>query len=68
MSQITVASTSTDKVPNASPTAASMSSDLNGMAILDACRQLNERLKPFRDTHPQKSFAEIVNIAYFDRK
>jgi xanthine dehydrogenase/oxidase len=34
--------TSTDKVPNTSPTAASVQSDLNGMAILNACEQINE--------------------------
>lgn len=36
------------QVPNASPTAGSASTDLYGMAVLDACRQVNERLKPYR--------------------
>eukprot|EP00882_Tetradesmus_deserticola_P023323 GHRQ01025376.1.p3 GENE.GHRQ01025376.1~~GHRQ01025376.1.p3 ORF type:complete len:132 (-),score=27.75 GHRQ01025376.1:90-485(-) len=36
------------QVPNASPTAGSASTDLYGMAVMDACRQLNERLKPYR--------------------
>lgn len=36
--------TRTDKVPNTSATAASSGSDLNGMAVADACRQLRERL------------------------
>jgi xanthine dehydrogenase/oxidase len=36
------------QVPNASPTAGSASTDLYGMAVLDACRQINERLKPYR--------------------
>lgn len=31
---------------NSSPTAASMSTDLYGMAALDACEQITERLKP----------------------
>ena len=38
--------TSTDKVPNTSATAASSGTDLNGAAIVDACRQLRKRLKP----------------------
>ncbi len=38
--------TRTDKVPNTSATAASSGSDLNGMAVADACRQLRERLTP----------------------
>jgi xanthine dehydrogenase/oxidase len=36
------------QVPNSSPTAGSASTDLYGMAVLDACRQINDRLKPYR--------------------
>jgi xanthine dehydrogenase large subunit len=36
--------TRTDKVPNTSPSAASASTDLNGAAIYDACRQIKTRL------------------------
>ncbi|MBT3223721.1 MAG: molybdopterin-dependent oxidoreductase, partial [Proteobacteria bacterium] len=39
-------STSTDKVPNTSPTAASSGADLNGAAIKEACNILVERLRP----------------------
>jgi xanthine dehydrogenase large subunit len=38
--------TRTDKVPNTSPTAASAGTDLNGAAVLDACAQLRDRLRP----------------------
>lgn len=38
--------TNTTKLPNTSPTAASSGSDLNGMAALDACTKLKERLIP----------------------
>jgi xanthine dehydrogenase molybdopterin-binding subunit B len=48
VSKVFIAETSTDKVPNSSPTAGSASTDLYGMAVLDACRQINERLKPYR--------------------
>lgn len=36
----------TDKVPNTSASAASASTDLNGAAVADACRQIQERLRP----------------------
>ncbi|GAA5990705.1 hypothetical protein JCM10908_003197 [Rhodotorula pacifica] len=41
--------TATNTVPNTVPTAASAGSDLNGYAILNACRELNKRLAPFRE-------------------
>ena len=45
--RIRLMTTATDKVPNTSATAASSGSDLNGMAVQDACRQLRARLTPF---------------------
>ncbi|MFT7286924.1 MAG: xanthine dehydrogenase large subunit [Halieaceae bacterium] len=44
-------STRTDKVPNTSPTAASSSSDINGMAALAAARTIRERLTAFAAEH-----------------
>lgn len=46
MRQIRVMPTATDKVPNTSATAASSGSDLNGMAVQQACAQIRERLRP----------------------
>ncbi len=43
---IRMMTTSTDKVPNTSATAASSGSDLNGMAVAAACTTLRERLAP----------------------
>ncbi|KKB12243.1 aldehyde oxidase [Devosia geojensis] len=45
--RIRVTPTATDKVPNASPTAGSLGTDLNGMAALDAARTLKRRLVAF---------------------
>ncbi|MDO6520248.1 xanthine dehydrogenase molybdopterin binding subunit [Shimia thalassica] len=45
--RIKITKTTTEKVPNTSATAASSGSDLNGMAALDACEQLKERLIKF---------------------
>ncbi len=46
MARIRHMPTSTDKVPNTPPTAASSGSDLNGQAVRDACVKLVERLVP----------------------
>ncbi|KAK9866817.1 hypothetical protein WJX84_005780, partial [Apatococcus fuscideae] len=67
LASVHIAETATDKVPNSSPTAASASSDLYGSATADACRQLNERLAPFRETMPGASFAELAKAAYLQR-
>ncbi|GAB3482781.1 xanthine dehydrogenase molybdopterin binding subunit [Marinomonas epiphytica] len=45
--RVNVSATRTDKVPNASPTAASAGTDLNGMAALDAALTIKARLKEF---------------------
>jgi xanthine dehydrogenase/oxidase len=63
---VEIRETSTDTVPNSSPTAASASSDLYGMAILSACEQLAGRLRPYLDKCGGE-FKKAVNMAYFDR-
>merc|ERR1712137_338372 len=62
-----ISETSTDKVPNTSPTAASVQSDLNGMAVKIACEKITERLKPLREKYPDYSWQKLVSTAYFDR-
>lgn len=58
----------TASVNNASATAASTGSDLNGMAVKDACVQLNKRLEPYRKQLGEgASFESVVKAAYFDR-
>ncbi|TYL47615.1 xanthine dehydrogenase molybdopterin binding subunit [Marinomonas sp. IMCC 4694] len=49
--RVNVSSTRTDKVPNASPTAASAGTDLNGMAALDAVNTIKDRLRDFAIEH-----------------
>jgi len=58
--------TSTDTVPNSSPTAASASSDMYGMAILNACEQIMARLTPYVKK-AEGDFKKAVNTAFFDR-
>ncbi|KAF2682324.1 hypothetical protein K458DRAFT_432835 [Lentithecium fluviatile CBS 122367] len=58
----------TYQIANASPTAASSGSDLNGMAVKDACDQLNERLQPYREKlSKDATLKEIAHAAYLDR-
>ena len=52
--------TRTDKVPNTSASAASASTDLNGAAVADACRQICTRLSGM----PGETFAARVEAAY----
>lgn len=44
--KIRLMSTATDKVPNTSATAASSGTDMNGMAVADACQKILARLRP----------------------
>ncbi len=67
LDRVQLSATSTGKVPNTSPTAASSGTDINGEAARAACRVLKERLAPFREKFPQHSFAQLVREAYFAR-
>ncbi|XP_025200769.1 xanthine dehydrogenase [Melanaphis sacchari] len=64
---IHIKDTSTDKIANASPTAGSFSSDLNGMAVLNACEIVKARLEPIKKRNPGGSWAEWVKTAYFEK-
>jgi xanthine dehydrogenase large subunit len=44
LGQIKITATDTAKVPNTSATAASSGSDLNGMAVLNACQTIRQRM------------------------
>ncbi|KAL2142803.1 hypothetical protein VTI28DRAFT_697 [Corynascus sepedonium] len=68
MEDVYISETATNTVANASATAASASSDLNGYAIYNACAQLNERLAPYRaKLGPSATLKELAHAAYFDR-
>ncbi len=62
--KIHIAETSTDAVPNATPTGGSVGADLNGAAVMDACRQLKSQLKPYLSRG--KTWEEAVQAAYDD--
>jgi len=67
MEYIYINETSTDKVPNTSPTAASVQSDINGMAVLSACQKIAKRLDPVKKEFPNSDWKAIVKKAYFNR-
>ncbi|HEX7885067.1 MAG TPA: xanthine dehydrogenase molybdopterin binding subunit [Phenylobacterium sp.] len=83
LSAVKITSTRTDKVPNTSATAASSGSDLNGMAALNACNAIKDRLAAFaRETYGHDpvfipegvqigaellSFRDFVHEAYLAR-
>ena len=65
--KIHLSETSTDKVPNTSPTAASVQSDINGMAVLNACNQIIDRLAPIKQQYPEHSWEQLITTAYLNR-
>ena len=68
LSDVYISETATNTVANTSSTAASASSDLNGYAIANACDQLNQRLRPYREKFgPSAPMKQLVHAAYFDR-
>lgn len=68
ISSIFTQDTSSYQTANASPTAASSGSDLNGMAVMDACKQLNARLAPYRETMGKHAeMKDLAHAAYRDR-
>ncbi len=66
--RVRVMPTRTDKVPNTSATAASAGTDLNGAAVVDACRQITGRLGPVAASLPASAtFADVCEAAYRQR-
>jgi xanthine dehydrogenase large subunit len=76
---IKITATDTGKVPNTSATAASSGTDLNGMAVLNACEEIKARISAhlgqdalFEDgmviTRDQKTaFKQVIKSAYENR-
>ena len=68
LADVHISETATNTVANTSSTAASASSDLNGYAAYNACVQINERLKPYREKlGPKATMKQLAHAAYFDR-
>lgn len=67
VNKVHIRETATDKIPNSSATAASMGSDIYGMAALKAARTIKERLAPIREQNPNATWKELVLKAYLNR-
>jgi xanthine dehydrogenase/oxidase len=68
LSAVYVNDSSTDKVANTIPTAASMSCDMYGMATLNACRQILKRIQPVRDElGPDAPLKVVASQAFMSR-
>lgn len=72
LSAVRIESTNTRRVANMSPTAASSGADLNGAAVLDACRQIVARLRPVAAELEASAggpvpFEQVVAQAYLRR-
>ncbi|XP_071832343.1 xanthine dehydrogenase/oxidase-like isoform X2 [Apostichopus japonicus] len=63
---IYISETSTDKVPNTTQTAGSISSDINGVAVQRACESLIGRLEKYKMTDPEGTWEDWVVAAYHD--
>lgn len=68
LTDIHISETATNTVANASSTAASASSDLNGYALANACAELTTRLAPYKERlGPSAPLSALASAAYFDR-
>ncbi|KOC64646.1 Xanthine dehydrogenase [Habropoda laboriosa] len=65
--KIHIMETATDKVPNTTATAASAASDLNGMAVMNACEKIMKQLKPVIDKEPNGTWEEWIAKAHMER-
>ena len=63
LDRIKITATTTGKVPNTSPTAASSGTDLNGQAAAAAARTIKERLPDFAAAHFETPRGEITFAA-----
>ncbi|KAM8904972.1 aldehyde oxidase 6 [Spinachia spinachia] len=66
-SKVYISETSTNTVPNTGPSAASCGTDVNGMAVQNACQTLYRRLEPIRLRNPKGSWESWVQAAFFEK-
>ncbi|BFZ07584.1 hypothetical protein BsWGS_10623 [Bradybaena similaris] len=66
LSLVHISETATNAVPNTSPTAASVGTDINGMAVKNACEVLKDRLRPYFQKMPGAPWEKVVDAAYLD--
>ncbi|XP_056392196.1 aldehyde oxidase-like isoform X2 [Hyla sarda] len=67
MSYIHICETSTGSVPNTIATAATVGTDVNGMAVKNACEKLRKRLDPIVSNNPEGTWESWVQEAFYQR-
>ncbi|XP_030065868.1 aldehyde oxidase 2 [Microcaecilia unicolor] len=67
ISDIYIFETSTTAIPNMSPTAGSLGTDINGIAVQRACQALMQRLEPIVKQNPEGTWKTWVGAAYLQR-
>ncbi|KAM9305621.1 aldehyde oxidase-like [Gastrophryne carolinensis] len=64
ISEVHVCETTTSSVPNTITSGGSMGTDVNGMAVKNACQTLMKRLEPIKEANPKGTWKEWVNEAF----
>jgi hypothetical protein len=71
LDQVTVGDSSTETCANTNPSAASVTADINGYAIVDACEQILRRMSPVRESLLSQgkpaSFKDVAFECWFRR-
>lgn len=71
LDQVTVGDSSTETCANTNPSAASVTADINGYAIVDACEQILRRMSPVRESLVSQgkpaSFKDVAFECWFRR-
>ncbi|XP_068101235.1 aldehyde oxidase 1-like [Hyperolius riggenbachi] len=67
LSYIHICETSISIVPNTIATAATVGTDVNGMAVKDACEKLRKRLEPIISKNPQGTWEDWIKDAFIQR-
>ena len=67
ISKIHIIDTSTETIANTTPTGGSSGTDLNGFAVINACKKLVEVLDPIRQQFPDDTWEQVVEKAYFSK-
>ncbi|TEB20784.1 xantine dehydrogenase [Perkinsus sp. BL_2016] len=71
LDQVTVGDSSTETCANTNPSAASVTADINGYAIVDACEQILRRMSPVRESLASQgkptSFKDVAFECWFRR-
>jgi len=65
--KVRIVPTATEKTANTPPTAGSTGTDLQGGAVFKACQELNHRIQPIRDEHPDWTWEQICSYGFFNK-